>query len=138
MREIIQDYMYEDIMNNIHSLGFTIANLDLIDCIAVTDMYSQTVFLNSSSITLFVLAEEYIHARQHHHRRCDGYDVRNPDEIEAHHLAIDYLIASGEKYDCPRDWQQFMIATGTPAHLRDYVIEQYNNSPDGVLFKSAL
>lgn len=136
--EIISEWIQKDIVSDILSVGFKVENALISSPAAVTVLNPALVIFNSKLVTLFELAEEYIHAREHHHRRCAEYDVRNPDEIEAHHLAIEYLIALGEKYDCPRDWQQFMIATGTPAHLRDYVIEQYNNSPDGVLFKTVL
>ncbi|GAK30696.1 hypothetical protein WOSG25_041370 [Weissella oryzae SG25] len=120
----IKDWILDDILNSINKLGFCVETAEIETLHACTDNTRELIIYNPDLASLYELSEEYIHALKHHHRRNPEYDFRNPDEAEAHDLALDYLLERWCSYECPNNWLFFMEAMGTPAYLQDSIIDK--------------
>lgn len=132
--EKIEKWIFNDILNSIHKLNFSTEAAPFPYLHASTDPYRKLIVYNPNTVTLYEITEEYIHALKNHHRKNSGYDFKNPDESEAHNLALDYLIDRWWYYDGANNWLRFMNATGAPAHLQDLIVAEFN-VPTSVLFQ---
>ncbi|MBM7617303.1 hypothetical protein JOC36_000852 [Weissella uvarum] len=121
--DTIEEWIIEDILKSIKQIGFSVEQVPLSSTHALTDCKASVIMYNPDSTTIFELAEEYEHAKNQHHRQWTEYDVRNKDEAEAHHLALDYILDRWQAYEGSNNWLTFMTVTGTPNDYEDDVAE---------------
>ncbi len=121
--ETIEEWIIEDILKSIRRLGFSIEEAPLPYLHATTHSDAKVVIYNRQTVTLFELTEELIHARYKHKRRQKEYDVRNPDEGDAHHLALLFLLDCWKCYDGSKNWLTFMTVTGTSEEFESDVVD---------------
>lgn len=118
--ELIESYIWEDITTLIDNISFNMVDLP-ISKPAYTDPSSNTIFYNKTLISLYSITEEYFHALLEHHRKYEEYDFLNPNEREAHELALNYLYNEWDKYDLPSDYSRFIDAIKPPFHLHSKI-----------------
>lgn len=121
----ITSFIQDDIIKQINAIGFTYEETLDIHLHAVTFVSSHVIFANPDLVTLYELSEEYFHARLSHKRQHKEYDVRNPDEREAHNLALTYLINRWVYYDGSNNWLTFTAVTGVPYEFEQKIIEEF-------------
>lgn len=124
--ELIESYIWEDVTTLIDKISFSMVELP-ISKPAYTDPSSDTIFYNKSLISLYSITEEYFHALLDHHRKYEEYDFLNPDEHEAHDLALDYLYDEWDKYDLPPNYLRFTEALKTPSHLNNRIEKHFTS-----------
>lgn len=124
--ETIEEWIIEDILKSIRQLGFSIEEAPLPYLHATTNSEAKVVIYNKQTVTLFELTEELIHARYRHKRRRQEYDVRNPDETDAHQVALQFLLNRWNYYGGSKNWLTFITVTGTPSDFEAEICESFN------------
>ncbi|MBS0950219.1 hypothetical protein JK159_07570 [Weissella minor] len=126
--ETIEQWIIEDIVKSIKGIGFSIEEAPLPYLHATTNTDAKLIIYNRHTVTLFELAEEFIHARDKHTRHHKEYDVRNSDETEAHKLALQFLLDCWACYDGAKNWLNFVTVTGVPADFEKDIVDYFTGT----------
>ncbi|QVV90861.1 hypothetical protein [Weissella tructae] len=126
----VTQFIREDILQDIDKIGFSHEETTDMHLHAVTFVKSKVIFSNPDTVTLFELVEEFVHAKDSHTRKNIEYDIRNPDERDAHNIACQYLLERWDYYNGPINWLVFIELTGAPHYFEYQIIDHFKSKED--------